>query len=180
MAPEIQCDRLSSFKIGDIKMKRTVTMLTLATTMLWLSSCTSTPPVASPSADTKPATTENVEQALMQMERDWVDATVKHDAAAFGRIVADDWSANSWDGQTFDKAKAIADFPSGTTASITLDPMKVRIFGDVAIVTGGDTEKSTYKGKDSSGHYIWTDVFAKRNGQWQAVSSQSTKSPATK
>ena len=53
--------------------------------------------------------------------------------------------------------------------------MKVRVFGTTAIVTGSDTEKSTYKGKDSSGKYVWTDVFVERNGRWQAVASQSTK-----
>jgi hypothetical protein len=53
--------------------------------------------------------------------------------------------------------------------------MKVRVFGNTAIVTGGDTEKSTYKGKDSSGKYVWTDVFVNRNGKWQAVASESTK-----
>ncbi len=55
--------------------------------------------------------------------------------------------------------------------------MKVRVFGDTAIVTGSDTEKSTYKGKDSSGKYVWTDIFVKRNGKWQAVASESTKLP---
>jgi hypothetical protein len=32
-----------------------------------------------------------------------------------------------------------------------------------------------YKGKDSSGKYVWTDVFVSRNGRWQAVASESTK-----
>jgi hypothetical protein len=53
--------------------------------------------------------------------------------------------------------------------------MKVRIYGNTAIVTGTDTEKSEYHGKDSSGKYLWTDVFVFRNGRWQAVSSQSTR-----
>jgi hypothetical protein len=52
--------------------------------------------------------------------------------------------------------------------------MKVRVFGNTAVVTGSDTEKSTYKGKDSSGKYAWMDVFANRNGRWQAVASEST------
>ncbi len=161
-------------------MKLTLDVLAVGITLLLLSSCASTPPAPAPAADAKAASTENVEQALMQIERDWTDALMKHDAGALGRIIADDWSATTWDGQTFDKAKAIADLPSGTTESVTLDPMKVRVFGDVGIVQGGDTEKSTYKGKDSSGHYLWTDVFVKRNGQWQPVASQTTKSPASK
>ena len=61
--------------------------------------------------------------------------------------------------------------------SQTLGEMKVRVFGDVAIVTGSDDEKSSFKGKDISGHYVWTDVFVKRNGQWQAVASQGTLVP---
>ena len=53
--------------------------------------------------------------------------------------------------------------------------MKVRVFGNTAICAGSDTEKSTYKGKDSSGKYVWTDVFVNRNGKWRAVASQSAK-----
>ena len=156
-------------------------VVTLGITTLWMSSCaTSTPPAPAPSADAKSAPAENVEQALMQMERDWTDAAVKHDAAAIGRIIADDWAGTSWDGQTFDKAKSLADLPSGTTASITLDPMKVRVFGDVAIVTGGDTEKSTDTADNGLAHYVWTDVYLKRNGQWQVVATQGSKVPRSK
>jgi hypothetical protein len=38
-----------------------------------------------------------------------------------------------------------------------------------------DDEKSTAKGKDTSGTYTWMDVFEKRDGKWQAVASQITK-----
>jgi hypothetical protein len=44
-------------------------------------------------------------------------------------------------------------------------------------VTGSDTEKSKEHGKDSSGKYIWTDVFVKQNGKWRAIASQSAKVP---
>lgn len=159
--------------------------MTLATTgdealcqTMWLSSCTRVE--RAPSADLKSASTESVERALTQMERDWADAIVKHDAATISRIIAEDWLERSWDGQSFGKAQAIADLPSGTTESITIDPIKVRVFGDMAIVTAGDVEKSTYKGKDSSGHYVWTDVFMNRNRQWQVVATQGSKVPTPK
>jgi len=29
------------------------------------------------------------------------------------------------------------------------------------------------EGKDSSGKYVWMDVFEKREGKWQAVRSQN-------
>ena len=40
------------------------------------------------------------------------------------------------------------------------------------MVQGSDTEKSSYKGKDTSGKWIWMDVFVKRDGKWVAVRSQ--------
>jgi len=131
---------------------------------------------------TKKADTSSVEQALMQMERDWSQvgtnkANVDKDAKTLETIMADDWTGFDFMGKQNTKAEAIANLRSGaaTTQSVELAPMKVRVFGDTAIVTGGDTEKSTYKGKDSSGKYVWMDVFVNRNGKWQAVSSESTK-----
>ena len=154
-------------------MKRTVAVLTLGITQLCLSSCS--PTARAPNADTK--SSESVQQALMQVERDWAAAIVRHDGATISRIVAEDWLETSWDGSSFGKAQALADLPFGTTESITMDPIRVRVFGDVAIVTTGDVEKSTFKGQDSSGHYVWTDVYMRRNGQWQAVATQGSKVP---
>ncbi len=116
-----------------------------------------------------------VEEALMQTERDWTEASLKKDAAALDKILADDWVGQGPPG-TVTKAEALADLKSGDNKleSITLGDMKVRVLGDTAVVTGSDDEKSSYKGKDTSGHYTWTDVFAKRNGRWQAVASQGT------
>jgi hypothetical protein len=118
-----------------------------------------------------------VEEEIIQMEKDWTETAMKHDATPLERIVADDWVGVWWDGMVGNKAQIIADVKSGanTIQSVTFDPIKVRVFGDTAIATGGDTEKSQYKGKDSSGHYLWIDVYVKRNGKWQAVASQSTK-----
>ena len=151
------------------------TVLILAISQLWLTSCS--PPARVPSGDAKSASTESAERALIQMERDWADAIVKHDAATVSRIVAEDWSETSWDGTSFGKAQALADLPFGTTESMTMDPIKVRVFGHVAIVTAGDVEKSTFKGKDTSGHYVWTDVYLNREGRWQVVATQGSKVP---
>jgi ketosteroid isomerase-like protein len=116
-----------------------------------------------------------VEQALMQMERDWTEANLKKDGATLDKILADDWVGQGLTGSAT-KAQALADLKSGDSKfdSITLGDMKVRVFGDTAVVTGSDDEKSSYKGKDTSGHWTWTDVFVKRQGRWQAAASQGT------
>jgi len=55
--------------------------------------------------------------------------------------------------------------------------MKVRQFGETAVVTGMNEEKSQIKGKETSGRYVWTDVFVNRKGHWQAVASQVSRVP---
>ena len=114
------------------------------------------------------------------MERDWAKALVNGDAAVLKRIIADDWLETSWDGTSFGKAKAIADLASGSIGSESMDPIKVRVFGDTAIVTTADTEPSSSPEDNGSAHYVWTDVYLKRNGQWQAVSTQGSKVPSSK
>lgn len=117
----------------------------------------------------------SVEQTLMQIERDGNAATVKKDGATLGRLIADDWLYQGPDG-TQTKAQALAGLKSQDLKydSITLGDMRVRVFRDTAVVTGSEDEKSSYKGRDTSGHYLWTDVFVKRQGHWLLVASQAT------
>lgn len=121
----------------------------------------------------------STEQTLKQLEQDWTDAALKKDSAAMGKILANDWVSLGTSGET-SRAKALAELSSGENRidSMTLGDLKVRVFGDVAVVTGSDDEKSSNKGKDTSGHYVWTDVFVRRDGRWQAVASQGTLVPA--
>jgi ketosteroid isomerase-like protein len=125
--------------------------------------------------------TAKAEKELLQLERDWTQASLKGDATALGKILGDDWVGQGPAG-TMTKAQVLVELKSGDnkTDSITLGDMKVRVYGDTAVVTGSDDEKSSYKGKDTSGHYTWTDVFVKRKGRWQAVASQGTLMPAAK
>jgi ketosteroid isomerase-like protein len=136
----------------------------------------SAPSPAKPAAKTD---NESVERTLMQMERDWGQAQIKNDFATVEKILAKDWVGIDYDGQVVDRAQMLAHMKTGssTLQSEELSDMKVRVFGSTAVVTGKDSEKSTDRGKDSSGKYVWTDVFVMRNGVWQVVASQSTKAP---
>ena len=57
---------------------------------------------------------------------------------------------------------------------MNIDEMKVRVYGDTAVVTGQSTVKGMFKTQDISGKYRWTDVFVKRDGKWQIVNAQLT------
>lgn len=122
------------------------------------------------------AQTGSVEQTLIQLERDWAKALGKNDQAALDRIVAPDWMVTSADGRLLTKAQNDAEQKSGTLkyTAFAADDFRVRVFGETAIVTGRSTVQGTQNGRDISGEQRFTDVFVRRDGRWQAVSTQVT------
>jgi ketosteroid isomerase-like protein len=119
----------------------------------------------------------DVEQTVMSIEKEMLDALLKGDSSALERYLADSYVSTGPDGSVEDKAQNIADLKSGDLKlqSATLDDPKVRVYGDTAIVTYASADKGTYKGKDITGKTRWTDVFVKRNGRWQLVASQGSR-----
>lgn len=121
--------------------------------------------------------TESVEQELIRLENEWADAWVKSDIAFFDRIMANDYTWTAPWGEVFTKADNLALAKSGedVITSWVLADMKVRVYGDAAVVTGRQTIKETYKGEDVSDQYRWTDTWVKRAGQWQCVAGHSSQ-----
>ena len=115
-----------------------------------------------------------ISQTLQAIEQSWIKAENNRDAAAFEQIVADDWIGIEPDGKPQTKAERAASIKAGPGGSATISNMKVRVFDDTAVVTGADDEVIMKDGKDVGTHYVWTDVFVKRNRKWQAVASQTS------
>jgi ketosteroid isomerase-like protein len=115
----------------------------------------------------------SVSDSVKQLEHDWTDAMKAGDGDKVGAILGDDWVSIGPDGAKSNKAEFVAGIKSGDykISSFDFGPMDVKAVGSVAIVQGTDTEKSTTKGKDSSGKYVWMDVFTKRGDKWVAVRS---------
>ena len=131
-------------------------------------------------AQTKDTTTPNADtaKAVMKVEQDMSTALTKPDPAAAERMVASSFFVVNPDGTTQTKAEFMADLKSGDLKfeSNKLDDMKVQAAdADMAVVTYRSDDKVSYKGKDISGQYRWTDVLAMRDGRWQFVASQGTK-----
>lgn len=120
--------------------------------------------------------TGSVEQELIKLENEWADAWVKSDVAFFDRIEANDYTWTAPWGEVWTKARDLALLKSGDSVitSWVLSEMKVRVYRDAAVVTGRCAVKETYKGKDVSDQYRWTDTWIKRAGQWQCVAGHSS------
>jgi len=117
----------------------------------------------------------NIEQMIMQMEREWTDAYVKRDAATLDRLLASDFMDIDPEGKTQNKTEYInlAKNPVGTFESITIEDTKVRVYGNTVVSSG----RYMIKGSDrAQGEWFrYTAVYVKQQGRWQAVAFHSSQ-----
>jgi ketosteroid isomerase-like protein len=96
--------------------------------------------------------------AVTQVEEEMGDAMVRLDIDKLNQIYADDFKS------FHDK---LVSFENG--------PMDVQVFGNVAVVHGGTTEKRIRDGKDASGEFVWMDLLERRAGKWVVVRSAGSR-----
>ena len=106
----------------------------------------------------------------------WSRAVVANDPRAVAEFVADDWTVIAADGAVITKASFIEVMASGELVhdGMTLESPVVRLYGDVAIVSGVATSTGAYRGQRFSTHERSTDVFVRRSGRWRCVLTQLT------
>jgi hypothetical protein len=121
--------------------------------------------------------TESVEQELIKLENDSLQAFLKNDIAFYDRFLADDYMGTDEHGNVKTKAQEIAEIKAGAHLSTSgmQDNVKVRVYADAAVVTGRNIMKGLFKGKKYSSPYLWTDTFIKRGGRWQCIASHVSK-----
>jgi ketosteroid isomerase-like protein len=124
-------------------------------------------------------TSGSAEQELMKLENEWAKSVVKLDLAFMDRILADDYTWTDPAGNVHTKAEEIASIKSGqgvVTSSVN-DEIRVRVYGDAAVVTGRTTQKGMVEGKEVSGQFRWTDTWVKLAGRWQCVADHVSNIP---
>ena len=114
-----------------------------------------------------------VDQAIRQVDHERIQAQIAGDAAALGRIYADDFIGIGPSGAVRTKAQVVADFTSGDLKfqSITTDDVQVRVYGNTAVETGRSTMIGQDKGKAVPHDNRFTRVWIKQQGRWQLVSN---------
>lgn len=123
--------------------------------------------------------TASVEQELIKLENAWNDALVKNDWVFIDQLLADDYIHTDNDGVVETKAQTMASLKSGEYVALSLvnDDLRVRVYGDAAVVTLRIAEKSKSKGKETSQHIRVTDTLIKIAGRWQVVAEHTSKIP---
>ena len=127
----------------------------------------------------RPPAPPTPEQQVIQQERAWSRAILRHDIETIADLLADDYVRTSPDGRVHTKAEAILEFDRDRdkyTAS-TFDDAKVRIFGDVAVVQAAGVDRGTDAddGKPFVRRYRYTDIWVRRGGVWKCVASHASE-----
>ena len=110
---------------------------------------------------------------LEQLNRDYITSVQTSDVRRFDEILAEDFLCSNPDGSLVDRKAFLAQTARPVTISnLVAQDVVVRIIGDVAIIHA----RTTYTladGRAGSGRY--TDVWARRDGRWLAVSAHVTR-----
>lgn len=112
---------------------------------------------------------------IIALENRRIEAMIKGDVQALEEILAEDLIYTHTTARLDTKVSFIASISSGSTnyRSIEREDVKVRQFGDTAVVTG----LAKFHVGDNKFEARFTDVYAKRSGTWQMVAWQSTRIP---
>jgi ketosteroid isomerase-like protein len=119
------------------------------------------------------AATRSDLDALTVLNSDYINSVQNSDVRRFDEILAEDFLCSNPDGSLVDKSQFLAQTARPVAIrGLTSQDVKIRILGDVAIIHA----RTSYRAADGEQrHGRYTDVWARRDGKWLAVSAHVTR-----
>jgi ketosteroid isomerase-like protein len=116
---------------------------------------------------------------LTRQAEAWDRAIVRKDLAAIAANMTEDFRQIRWNGDVVDKATFLQDI---TSPDLVIDPytveeLSVRLYGDVALLSGRTRMTGRYGDSPFQTHYRYIDIYVRQAGRWQVCSVQITKIP---
>lgn len=120
------------------------------------------------------------EREVRKLEREWLDAYEKRNAAEMNRIVSDDFKLTFSDGAVQTKAEILTQIKSAQgspqpSSKLSTEDVQSRVDGDTVILTGRYIQTMERDGQTRTMQMHYTDTYAKRQGRWQVIASQLTR-----
>ena len=127
----------------------------------------------SSSALSQAQATGGTEKAVAALEQQWLQSQKTNNPDLVAPLIADKFIGTGADGKITGKAELLAEAKATKYSSMEYEDVKVTVFGDTAIATGGSKAKGTdASGKPMDEHMRWTDTWVKMpGGKWQCVAS---------
>ena len=114
---------------------------------------------------------------LARLQQTLAKAWVSGDRATIERIIAPEWRSTGPDGSIADRPTVLAEVferRAHRIRRLEIDDVRVRVFGDAAIVTGRTHGVGDVNGTPYDVVIRFTDTFVRRAGQWTAVASHAS------
>ena len=120
---------------------------------------------------------ENAHKEIEGLELDWRQAQLSNNVSEVDRLLADDYLGISANGTLETKADELTRRKSGSLhiTQLDLSDIKVRIYGDTAVVTSKADLVGKNGDRDISGRFRYTRVYSNRDGQWRIVSFEASR-----
>jgi ketosteroid isomerase-like protein len=110
---------------------------------------------------------------LLKLNRDYIRSVQTSDVERFKEILADDFLCSLPDGSIIDRERFLDQTALPVKISnLDVEDVNVRLMGDFAIIHARTTYVAS-DGRPGAGRY--TDVWARRNDAWVAVSAHVTR-----
>jgi ketosteroid isomerase-like protein len=125
-------------------------------------------------AGARQAATGGAEAEVRKLEREWLDAYEKHDAAAMDRIVAEGFTITFPNGGVQTKAELMRFIRAprqGPPQKFWTEGVESRAYGDTVILMGRVVGEYLRDGKTVRDVSRYTDTYVKVGGRWQVVAS---------
>jgi hypothetical protein len=116
------------------------------------------------------------ESKIRALESAWNLAEEVKNASVLDQMLAATFVYTDFDGSFSDKSEFLKNVKSSPASSdqITDQDIRVRLYGDSAIVTGVYKQKGVENGKPFTRRGRFTDTWVNQNGVWLCVASQAT------
>jgi hypothetical protein len=110
---------------------------------------------------------------LRRLNQAYLDSVVTGDVQRFGELLSPDFLCSTPDGALLDKSAFLLQAAGPRTLErLDAHDVRIRIEGALAIIHAA-TSYTTLTGQEGHGRY--TDIWARRNGQWLAVAAHVTR-----
>ena len=116
---------------------------------------------------------------VIELDRKRMTAMAQKDLATLNELIADDLIYTHSSARLDTKQSLIGNMESGSTVYTSVVPsdVKAQDLGDSVVLTGSCRISVNSGGNAMSFGVRFTDVYARRNGKWQMVTWQSTRTP---
>ncbi len=116
---------------------------------------------------------------VIELAKKRMTAMAQKDIATLNELIADDLVYTHSSARLDTKQSLIGNMESGSTVYTSVVPsdVKAQDLGDTVVLTGSCKISVNAGGRPNSFGVRFTDVYARRNGRWQMVTWQSTRTP---